>query len=122
MNKMHVICYILSIIIGIIIGINISKREYFPKIIKCVFERIDKMLQDPMGTFSNTRANLTVWSIGNFIVIVIAIFAGKNIPDPILIFMGSAMGLSNTQCIFNKRAEVKQFIEAVKKNNGEENA
>ena len=56
-----------------------------------------------------------LWNIGNFAIITISIFSGKIIPDPILFFMGSAMGLTNTQAIFNKRAEVKQVIETTKK-------
>ena len=115
MNKIHIIIYLSSIVIGVLIGIFISKKEYFPIACKYILNRIDKTLQDSNQLFSSTRANNMLWNIGNFAIITISIFSGKIIPDPILFFMGSAMGLTNTQAIFNKRAEVKQVIETTKK-------
>ena len=73
-----------------------------------IVARIDKMLTGNDDNYSHTRAMNILWGVGNFVIIAVAIFKKIEIPNPILVFMGTAMGFSNTQTVLNKRQEIKQ--------------
>ena len=81
--------------------------------------RIDKMLTGNDDNYSHVRFINILWGIGNFALIAIAVIKEIEIPNSILIFMGTSMGISNTQAVLNKRQEVKQFISGLGKDEEE---
>lgn len=100
----------------------VSLENIINNIVNCfngIILRIDKMLTGNDGNYSHVRFTNILWGIGNFVLIFIAVMKEIEIPGTILVFMGTAMGISNTQAVLNKRQEVKQFISGLGKDEEE---